>query len=54
MASANAPHGHPSAPPGTMFIDRIDRILAASRHESALPAKDSAKGNTVEQNKLDQ
>jgi hypothetical protein len=53
MASGDSPHAHPPAAPGAVFIQSLDRVLAASRMIAALAAHPVAKRSAVEEDELD-
>lgn len=54
MAAANPLETAPPASPRAVFVYGVDRVLAACRMKSALPAEQSADGDAVEQDKMDQ
>jgi len=54
MASHNSAEGSPSAAKWAVFVDGVDRVLAATGLESAVAAHEMAERSAVKQDELDQ
>ena len=54
MTSRNAFERAPCAAPGAVFVDGVQRVLAASRRESALAAEELADRGTVKHDEMDE
>jgi len=54
MTATNPLGGLPASFDRTVLMKRIDRILAARRLKTTLPAQESAERDTIEQNDVNQ
>src|SRR5437588_642666 len=54
VASTNPPHGEPAPAQRTVFVDRVDRVLAARGDEAALSAEQSAQCRSVQDHKMNE
>jgi hypothetical protein len=54
MATRDSLHRPPTPAQSTIFVNRIDGILAARGIESALSTKESPQGGPIEHDDLDQ
>jgi hypothetical protein len=54
MTAANPLQGSPAPPPGAIFVDGIDRILAAGGVVAALAAQETSEGGSVEEDEVDE
>jgi len=54
MASDDSAQGFPSTAKRAMFVQGVNRILAAGRLEPAVPAEQSPERDAIQQDELDQ
>jgi hypothetical protein len=54
VASDDALEGFPRSPHRTVFVQRVDGVLAASRMKPALPAEEWTERDPVKKDELDQ